>query len=80
MQVVTAVVMPRSSSALLLSPVQANVAELTRRTLAADDLEEPDPPADTRPLSPAIAIVCIRSPIRRRAPSSPFQALIAKSA
>jgi hypothetical protein len=30
-------------------------------TLAIDDLEEPDPPVDTRPLSPAIAIVRVRS-------------------
>jgi hypothetical protein len=34
----TATVMPRSSGALPLSPLQANVAEFRPRTLAADDL------------------------------------------
>ena len=47
-------------------------------TLAIDDLEEPDPPVDTRPLSPAIAIVRVCS--GGAAPPGPFQALIAKSA
>jgi hypothetical protein len=43
-----------------------------------DDLEEPDPPADTRRLSRAIAIARVRSggALLR----VPFQALIAKSA
>jgi hypothetical protein len=39
------------------SCTQASVAEFRRETLAPDDQEEPGPPADTRPLSPAIAIV-----------------------
>jgi hypothetical protein len=39
----------------------ASVAAAARLTTGRDDLEEPDPPADTRPLSPAIAIVRVRS-------------------
>lgn len=36
----TATVMPRSSGALPLSPLQANVAEFRPRTLAADELRK----------------------------------------
>jgi hypothetical protein len=39
----------------------ASVSGHVQRVLAPDDLEEPDPPADTRPRSPAIAIVRVRS-------------------
>ena len=42
-------------------PIKGGVSAEVPTTLAIDDLEEPDPPVDTRPLSLAIAIVRVRT-------------------
>jgi hypothetical protein len=55
----------------------ANVSARPPDTPARDDQEEPGPPADTRPLSPAVAIVRL---VSGGALHGSVQALIAKSA
>jgi hypothetical protein len=42
-------------------PRKGGAPRVAAETPELDDLEEPDPPADTRPLSPAIPIVRVRS-------------------